>query len=231
MAIGFRVFLKRMTPPWEIVEAFRSIPAPNVADCLNRMCSLNSDIRLISSPPDDVMVGVALTVKTRPGDNLMIHKALSMAESHDIVIVSNGGDRNRALIGEIMASYALKKGIRGIVLDGPVRDIDALSKMTMPIYATGANPDGPFKEGPGEVNVPISCGGMIINPGDILLGNKDGVIVIPSQEAESILRAANEYCLFDRKKLDAAMNGKSDRSWIDKSLEAKNCQFIDDFYK
>jgi Demethylmenaquinone methyltransferase len=110
MAIGFRVFLKRMTPPWEIVEAFRSIPAPNVADCLNRMCSLNSDIRLISSPPNDVMVGVALTVKTRPGDNLMIHKALSMAESHDIVIVSNGGDRNRALIGEIMASYALKKG-------------------------------------------------------------------------------------------------------------------------
>lgn len=110
--------------------------------------------------------GRALTIKTRSGDNLMLHKALNMAKPGDVIILSNdGGESYRSLIGEIMFTYLASRGAAGIIIDGPIRDIDAVRKMEMPIYATGTNPAGPYKEGPGEINVPISCGGISINPG------------------------------------------------------------------
>lgn len=230
MSSGFRIFLKRRLPPAHVVEAYKNLPAANVADCMNRLSALSSRIRLVSSPEAEIMVGVALTVKARPGDNLMIHKALNMAGPGDVIIVANEEDSSHSLVGEIMVSYAQCKGIAGLVFDGPIRDINTIAKMPIPVYATGTTPGGPFKEGPGEVNVPISCGGACIEPGDIILADRDGVIVIPAGDAENILSAAKKFEAKDSAKLLAVKNGTADRSWVEKTLEEKGCEFIDRSY-
>lgn len=232
MAIGNRIFLKRELPSKEVVEGFKSIPSANVCDCMNRLYALNPEIKLMSSPKEDIMVGVAVTVKVRPGDNLMIHQALEMAGEGDIIIVSNEGDRSRALIGEIIAEYAqCTKKISGLVFDGPIRDIDAISKMEMPVYATGYTPGGPFKEGPGEVNVPIAIGGVPVNPGDIILGDKDGLIVIPKNDAAALLEEAKVLSASDSAKVEAAKNGTSNKQWVADTLKKKNCEIIDNYYR
>ena len=231
MSVGFRVFAKRNLPPKDIVEAYKELPAANVADCMNRLSALNSEIRLMTKPFARSMVGPALTVKARPGDNLMLHQALNMIEEGDVVVVSNAGDRSQALMGEIMAAYGKFKKVAGFVFDGPIRDVDALRSLGVPVYATGSTPGGPFKEGPGEINVPIACCNIHVNPGDIILGDTDGVIVIPRQDAAALLEAARKFSANDKAKFEAALAGAADRSWVKKSLESKGCEFIDAVYE
>ncbi|MGI6074748.1 MAG: RraA family protein [Pyramidobacter sp.] len=230
MSVGFRVYTKRNLPSKELVEAFRHIPAPNIADTMNRLCAIHSDIHLMTKPGNSNMVGVALTVKARPGDNLMLHKALNMIEPGDVVVVSNEGDRSQSLMGEVMAAYAKSRGVAGFVLDGPMRDIDSLYDGDVPFYATGTTPGGPFKEGPGEINVPIACGGIMVNPGDIIVGDPDGVIVIPRQDAEKVLEAARKFMEQDQGKFKAAQEGNAKRDWVDKKLMEKGCEIIDGTY-
>lgn len=232
MTIGNRIFTKRPEFDIALLEGYKALPAANVADKMNRIAVLGNGIRLISSPKAPVMAGYAITVKARAGDNLMLHAALDMAGENDVVVVSNEGDRSRALMGEIMAAYAhYDKKIAGIVLDGPIRDVDALSQMDFPLFATGSNPAGPFKEGPGEVNTPIAVGGVAVCPGDLIVGDADGVIVIPLSDAASLLEAATEYSKFDASKVEAAKNGKANRAWVNKSLIEKGVEFIDDVYR
>ena len=232
MSVGNRVFLQRDLPDLKVMEAFRSLPAANVADTRGRSCALSSEIRLISTPKDSIMVGAAFTVKARPGDNLMLHKALDLAGENDVIVVSNEGDRSQSLMGEIMAIHAQhNRKIRGIVLDGPIRDIEDISKMDqMFLYATGSTPGGPYKEGPGEINVPISIGNIAVLPGDIVLGDRDGVIIIPRLDAEQILADAQKYAAADAGKVEAAKNGTAKRGWVDETLAKKNVEIIDGKY-
>lgn len=231
MSIGFRVFLRRDLPPREIVDAYKKLPAANVADCMNRLSAMSSAIRLMSKPFSGSMAGPALTVKARPGDNLMLHKALNMAAEGDVIVVSNEGDRDRALVGEIMAAYAECKKVAGLVFDGPIRDLDAISDLAIPVYATGTTPGGPFKEGPGEINVPVACGNIHVEPGDIILGDTDGVIVIPRRDAAALLETARTFSANDKAKAGAARSGTANRSWVEKSLEDKGCEIIDGTYQ
>ena len=230
MSIGFRVYLQRDLPPKEIIDAYKALPAANVADCMNRLSAMSSAIRLVTRPFSGTMAGPALTVKARPGDNLMIHKALNMAQEGDIIVVSNEGERSRALLGEVMAAFAGYKKVGGFVFDGPIRDVEALYDIGMPIYATGSTPGGPFKEGPGEINVPVACGNIHVEPGDIILGDVDGVVVVPHRDAAALLEAARKFSANDKAKADAAKAGKGDRSWVEKSLEAKGCVTVDGKY-
>lgn len=227
MSIGFRVYTERKLPPQNVVEGFKQLPAANVADCMNRLCALNSSIKLMGPKFSGSMVGVALTVKVRPGDNLLLHKALNLAREGDVMIVSNGGDRSQSLMGEIMFTYGKFKKMAGFVFDGPIRDVDALTELGIPVYATGSTPGGPFKQGPGEINVPIACGNIHVNPGDIILGDSDGVIVIPRQDAAGVLQAAQKFSASDHAKAVAAANGTLDRTWVDKALAAAGCEIIE----
>ena len=178
------------------------------------------------------MAGYAITVKARAGDNLMLHAALDMATENDVIVVSNEGDRSRALMGEIMVAYAhYTKKTPDIVLDRPIRDIDALSVLDFPLFATGSNPAGPFKEGPGEVNTPIAVGGVAVCPGDLIVGDADGVIVIPLNDAAALLDKATDYAKFDAGKVEAAKSGTANRAWVRKSLDEKGVEFIDDVYR
>lgn len=228
MSIGNRIFLKKTEAPQELLDAFSTIPAANISDTMGRLVGMHPRIKLQSAPKNPINVGRALTIKTRSGDNLMLHKALNMAKPGDVIILSNdGGESYRSLIGEIMFTYLASRGAAGIIIDGPIRDIDAVRKMEMPIYATGTNPAGPYKEGPGEINVPISCGGISINPGDIIVMDEDGVIVIPLQEAETVLKNARAFQEKDEAKLLAAQEGRAKREWVDALIEKKEVEILD----
>lgn len=229
MSVGKRIYLKRQMPDRALVESFKRIPASNVADVMERSCAMNPRIRLLSSPKAQVSAGVALTVKTRAGDNLLLHKALNMAGEGDFIVVSNEADGSRALIGEVMMAWLRYTArVAGIVLDGPIRDIDEIGKWDFPVYATGTTPGGPYKEGPGEINVPVSCGEIVVRPGDIIVADPDGVIAVPGKDAPGILEAAKKFQEADKSKLAAAENGTAGREWVEKAVAEKGYEIIDD---
>lgn len=232
MPVGKRIYLKRKMPDPALLAGFRELPASNVADCMERSCAMNPRIRLVSEPKAEAVCGPAFTVKCRAGDNLALHAALTFCQEGDILVVSNEEDTTRALIGEVMLSYLFyTKKAAGIVIDGPIRDIGAVSKWDFPIYCTGSTPGGPYKEGPGEVNVPVACGGVSVNPGDIILADRDGVIVIPPRDAPGILEAARKFHAADEAKAQAAKNGTANRDWVLTALEKKGFAIIDGIYE
>lgn len=231
MSVGKRIYLQRQLPDSDIMAQFKTIPASNTADVMGRSCAMHPHIHLVSKPKEQMMVGPAYTVKARAGDNLALHAALNLCREGDVLVVSNEEDDSRSLIGEIMMSYLrYTKKAAGIVLDGPIRDIDEIGQWDFPVYCTGTTPGGPYKEGPGEVNVPISCGGVSVAPGDIILADPDGVIVIPRADAAAVLEEAKKFQIADEKKLAAARNGTADRAWVMKTLAEKGFEIIDDVY-
>lgn len=189
--IGFRIFTDFPRPDPELVQAFAGIPSSNIGDILNRLACMRPNIVPFNDKP---LLGVAFTVKAAAGDNLMLHKALDLAKPGDIIVVDGEGENTHALMGEMMLDYAVKRGIGGFVIDGMVRDGNALRNAPIPFYAIGLTPQGPYKNGPGEINVPISCGGQVVFPGDILVGDEDGIVVIrPEYAAELAAEAAAKH--------------------------------------
>ncbi len=232
MSVGKRIYLKREMPDMEIVNQFKEIPASNTADCMERNSAMNPRIHLVSSPKAQMMAGPAYTVKCRAGDNLALHAALSNCQENDVIVVSNEEDDTRSLIGEVMMAYLkYDRKVAGIIIDGPIRDIDEIAKWDFPVYCTGTTPGGPYKEGPGEVNVPIACGGISVNPGDVILADPDGVIVIPRKDAPEVLEKAKAYKEKDEAKLAATKALKSNRQWVIDRLEEKGFEIIDDVYR
>ena len=231
MSVGKRIYLQRELPDMKLVEEFKNIPASNTADVMGRNSAMNPRIHLVSKPKAQMMAGPAYTVKCRAGDNLALHAALNFCQEGDVLVVSNEEDNTRALMGEIMMAYlCYTKKIAGIVLDVPIRDIDEIGNWDFPVYCTGTTPGGPYKEGPGEINVRIACGGVSVNPGDIILADPDGVIVIPRKDAPVILEDAKKFMAADAAKLPAAKNGTANRAWVQKTLDEKGFEIIDDVY-
>jgi RraA family protein len=219
--IGFRILKRRRQVDSSLVARFRALPVANISDSMSRMSAGGAALRPLHR--GGVMAGPAITVKTRPGDNLMIHKALDIASPGDVIVVDAGGDLTNALIGELMISHAQKRGIAGIVLHGAVRDSAWIRANDLPIYAAGISHRGPYKDGPGEINVPISIQGMVIEPGDLVIGDDDGILCVPFDHAETIYEAARKKHEAEEKKMLAIGEGRDDRSWIDASLARLGC--------
>ena len=167
--------------------------------------------------------GPALTVKCRPGDNLMIHKALDMAEPGDVIVVDAGGDLTNALIGELMVSYAMSRKLGGFVMNGAIRDVDMIGAGSFPVYAAGVTHRGPYKDGPGEINVPVAIDGMVIHPGDLVIGDADGILCVPIDEAEAILAAAVKKGEAEARTIQDIAAGRLDTSWVDAALQRIGC--------
>lgn len=221
--VGFRIFTVANRPGKELVEGFKGLPVANIADEMNRLYCVNARIKPLNNVP---LLGTAFTVKSRVGDNLMLHKAIDMAQPGELIVVDVQGDVTNAVTGEIMMRQAVKRGIAGVVVDGAVRDADALRVLPMPVYAAGIQPNGPFKDGPGEINVPVCCGGIVVKPGDILVGDADGIVVIDPQDAPEILKKAREKYKQEQLKFKSIEEGTMDRSWVDKTLIKLGCEFI-----
>ncbi|MDM5213240.1 RraA family protein [Peribacillus sp. NJ4] len=221
---GFRIYNQFERPPRSLVDAFTGIPVANIADNMNRTFCIGGEIRPYNVQP---LIGSAFTVKTRPGDNLLLNKAIDMASPGDVIVVEAQGDTTNALMGELMVAWAQNRGIAGFVIDGAIRDAGVIRQMTMPVYASGVTPAGPYKDGPGEINTPISCGGVTVRPGDILIGDEDGVVVINPKDAREILENARKTVIKEEKVMADIRNGIWDRTWIDKALHDKGCEFVD----
>lgn len=190
ITIGNRIFTDVVRPDPKIVEMFRGLPSSNINDEMNRLYCMHDYMKLLNPAKAKPLLGTAITVKAPIGDNLFFHQALDMAQPGDIIVVDGASGCNRSLAGEIMMRFAQKKGLAGIVVDGCLRDLDGIELLEMPIYAKGVTPQGPWKFGPGEVNVPIACGGQVVFPGDILVGDKDGIVVVRRQDAEAVAEVA-----------------------------------------
>lgn len=222
--IGFRIYERseRVAPEW--VEKFKTIPVANVSDCMSRMTAGGASLRPMHA--GGVLAGAALTVKTRPGDNLMVHKALAMAQPGDVIVVDAGGDLTNAIIGGLMAATAQRKGVAGIIIHGAIRDSGEIAESNFPVYAAGVTHRGPYKDGPGEINVPVSFGGMVIQPGDLILADEDGCLSIPKEDVEQIYEAAVAKNQAEARTMEAIVTGTLNTSWIDKTLAELNCEFV-----
>jgi RraA family protein len=221
--IGFRILPLNKRPDRDLIKQYESVVTPHISDNMNRMNAVSSYLRPYHK--EGKLVGPAFTVKTRPGDNLMVHKAIDIAEPGDIIVVDAGGDVTNAIVGEIMMRIAQKRGIAGFVIDGAIRDLEAISKDVFPVYARGVTHRGPYKDGPGEINVPVSIGRMIINPGDIIVGDEDGLAVIPLEEAEDVIRQVKAQQEREENILQSIQEGTINRDWVDETLKQKGCEF------
>lgn len=225
MALGFRILRRRHCIDPALVERFRAIPVANVGDSMSRMTAGGPRLRPMHAGGG--MAGPALTVKLRPGDNLMLHKALDMAEPGDIIVADAGGDLTTAIMGDLMLNHAIRRGIGGIVINGAVRDVDSIRALDLPVYAAGVTHRGPYKDGPGEINVPVALDGMVIEPGDLVLGDADGVLAVPRLAAAEILTLAEAKQAAEAREMAAIRDGASDRAWVDRTLQARGCSIED----
>jgi RraA family protein len=220
--IGFRILRRARKVDPQVVAQFREIPVANVSDSMYRLNAGGARLRPMHK--GGRMAGPAFTVKTRPGDNLMVHKALDLAEPGDVIVVDAGGDLTNALIGEIMSTYAHARGIAGFVIDGAIRDADEIRANAFPVYAAGVTHRGPYKDGPGEINVSIAIDGMVIEPGDLVLGDGDGILCVPYDATAAVLAAAGDKKKVEAREIEAAARAGLDRAWVDARLRQLGCE-------
>ena len=227
MAIGFRAFLDFERPDPALVDAYREIPSSNIGDIMYRLYNMQSDIKAYN--PRIPLLGTAFTVKAPEGDNMFFHIAIEMAQPGDIIVVDAGGSSERSLCGEMMFNEAINKGIAGFIVNGCIRDTDCLATLDFPVYATGVTPQGPWKNGPGEINVPVCCGNQVVCPGDILVGDPDGVVVVHPADAADVAALARDKFEKEQKKLQSYREGlvsKQNEKWIHAAVE-QGVTFID----
>lgn len=226
MATGCRIKKNFQRPKKELVEAFRDIPVANIDDCMGRLAAVDALIRPMNKAR---LLGTAFTVKAPAGDNLMFHKALDMAKPGDVLVIAAGGSLSRSLCGEIMTRYAISKGLAGFLIDGCIRDASEIAEIDdFPVYAKGVTPNGPYKNGPGEIGFPVSFGGQVICPGDILVGDGDSVLVIKPEEAEELVKKAKKVTEGERVQFADIASGKGlNRVWVDEFLEKIGVEYID----
>ena len=218
MTHGFAIN-PRKGPFKEGISALTGLATSVVSDVLGRTIGAVGILPVNRSPVS--VCGNAVTVNVRSGDNLMIHKALQILQSGDVLVVDGGGDISRALFGEIMMTVAKSRGAVGAVFDAAIRDVEAFERHQFPCWARGINMRGPYKDGPGSINVPICIGGMTVNPGDIILGDGDGVIALSPEIALEGARLGKEKELTERKTIQSILDGKYDDTWVDASLKQK----------
>ena len=206
--------IQRVSP--KDVQQAAEYQAAILADVAGRRGTMHGRIKPLA--PHMKVAGPAITVEVRPGDNLAIHAAMAIAKPGDVLVVDGKGDISCALLGEIMATQAQASGIAGIIIDGAVRDADTLSKQDYPIFSAGLNPCGPTKYIPGRVNHPVSVAGASIQAGDLVVGDIDGVVVIPKEDVESIITLAKEKLAGEEKRLQAIHQGDLRPHWLEETL-------------
>jgi RraA family protein len=223
---GFRVRkdIPRLDP--ELVFEFRDYATPDISDLLNRLYAMDPAIRCLTGG-HHVLCGPACTVKVFPGDNLMVHKALDVAKPGDIVVVDAGGSTQNAVLGDLISTKAKHRKIAGFVVDGLVRDLPEIVPLDFPVFARGTTPIGPLHRGPGEINYPISCGGIVVNPGDLIVADAAGVIVVPREIAFELLERLNSHDEANRAYLQSVKKGEFSNRWVDQLLDEHHCLIIE----
>jgi RraA family protein len=210
-------------PDARMVAEFAKMVTPHLSDSMERLYAGGPQLRPMYK--GGTLAGPAFTVKTAPGDNLLVHKALDVAQPGDVIVVDAGGFADHAIIGELMAARARQRGIAGLVIWGAIRDSAELGAGDYPVFACAVTHRGPYKNGPGEINVPIMMGGMPVNAGDIIVGDADGLVAIALDQAERVLASAKAILQKETVAMKQMQDGTVDRSWVDKALKEKGYRF------
>lgn len=179
---GMRIRKTFTRPAAESISRFAGIPAANVGDVTARLLTMSARIRPMGKARR--LLGPALTVHSAMADNFIFHKALSLAQPGDVIVVNAAGDQNYSVCGDVMFRYAMSRGVAGFVVDGSIRDLDFLLEQDFPVYAIGATPRGPYKIPVGEINMPVACGGQVVMPGDLIIGDEDGITVVRQDDMD-----------------------------------------------
>ena len=190
--------------PEKIIEKAKKLNTPILADSLGFSYSMDYKINPIRSGMK--MVGTALTVNMAPGDNLFLQQAIHLGKEGYILVADGKDHRERAYFGGLMGRATKARGIEGVVIDGLIRDKKELLELNLPVFAKGFIPNGPFKNGPGEIGTPISCGNVPVNPGDLIFGDDDGVVCIPRKNVEYILDKASEELNYEKNRVKTIDN-------------------------
>ncbi|MDB5775953.1 MAG: hypothetical protein JWP38_2086 [Herbaspirillum sp.] len=208
---------ERVSP--EIVKKASAFASSILADVAGRRGAMHGRIKPLSNSTR--MAGPAFTIEIRPGDNLMIHAAMAMAKPGDILVIDGKADRTCALMGAIMLNACNKMGFGGVIMDASHRDTEELLELGFPVYSVGANPNGPTKYVPGRINWPIMCGDIAVSPGDLIVGDADGVVVVEREKAESLLTLAAGKVADEQQRISDIVSGKALRpKWLEASLRA-----------
>jgi regulator of RNase E activity RraA len=216
--LGFRILASPPRLNDELVRAFKGLAASTVADAMGRFGFMDPGIRSRSGLP---LCGLAVTVNARPADNLMVHKALQLAQIGDVVVVSTGGNLGNAVFGELMCRTAKASQLGGLVVDGAIRDAEGITALGFPAFSRTVCPGSCDKDGPGEINVPISCGGIVVEAGDLIVGDSDGVAVVPRQHAADVLALARTLIEQEAKRVREIDAGVRFKPEIDDVLRKK----------
>jgi RraA family protein len=222
MTLGFRIRPVTTRVDAALCARAAKLPAANIGDVVNRMQTMRGGFRAFGGRL--AVAGPAFTVKARPGDNLMLHRAIDLAAPGDVIVVDAGGDLGIATTGELMMGWATRRGIAAVVIDGAIRDAAQLGDMELGVWARGVTPSGPYKDGPGEIGTPIACGGQVVMPGDLIMADEDGVVVLPLADAEAAINAAEGHNAKEIAAQAAINAGTWERGWVVESLRAKGCE-------
>ena len=225
MAVGCKIIRDFPRPARELVERFRGVATSNLVDVMGSCAAIDGALAPIGRGK---LLGTAFPVRLPQGDNLMLHAAIDLAQPGDVLVIDAGGFSERAVLGELMASYCKTRGIRGIVCDGAIRDRGGLAAMEdFHVYARSATPNGPYKNGPGEINVPVVIGGKLVRPGDIVVGDDDGVLFIDPAIAAELADATEAV---EKKEADIMAHILGDgtyiRPWVDEKLKEISCEIL-----
>lgn len=213
----FRRDFERVAP--DVVRQAAEFPAAILADVAGRRGTLNGRISAVSA--DMKVAGPALTVEVRPGDNLMIHAAMAIAKPGDVLVIDGKGDQTCALMGAIMINQCKAIGIAGVVMDAAARDLDELRQLGLPVFSVGGNPNGPTKFVPGRVNWPISIGDTAVHPGDLVVGDADGVVIIERERAAGLLEPAAQKVRDETKRIEGIRKREQlTPAWLESALRA-----------
>jgi regulator of RNase E activity RraA len=221
---GFRIHQSTPRPGEALLHAFRNTPTGQVCDAMDRLGALDWRIKPLS--PESALCGPALTVRTRPGDNLMVWKAVDVAQPGDVLVIATYGHTVTSTFGEFVVKAARAKGVAGIVCDGMCRDLSGIRAAGLPTFVLGASPAAPGKDGPGEIGGRVSCGGVVVEAGDIVVGDEDGVVVVPLADGRAVALALDAV-----RQKEASMQANLDAGrlipeWVDKRLADLGCELL-----
>jgi regulator of RNase E activity RraA len=216
--LGFRVLDAPPRLDDALLARFRGIASANLADAMGRFNFMDPGIQ---ARTELTLCGLAVTVRCRPADNLMVHKALGVAQPGDIIVVDTCGSTTTAVFGDLMCHTAVARRLGGIIVDGAIRDVAGIMALGFPAFSRTVSAGSCDKDGPGEVNVPISCGGTVVMPGDILVGDDDGIAVVPRGHAEEVLRLVDALVERERARIAEIDAGVHIRPDVDETLRKK----------
>lgn len=220
---GFRVRTNYPRVDRDQIDRLSGFEVPDISDRLNRLYSLDSGIGCLNQTPR-LLAGSVCTVRVYPGDNLMVHKALDVCRPGDVVAIdAHGCQSKNAVLGDIICTKARHKGIAGFVVDGLVRDMPGVDELGMPVYGRGTTAVGPLHRGPGEVNYPIACGGVVINPGDVIIADHAGIVAIPRSFVADVLSYLEERKSGQAEYMQAVQRGDFSNEWVDAILGGSSC--------